>query len=138
MSDYNNSDYDYGSNYGRYEYGRNKSFQRDLNEMRRLANLLDEAVKIPIINYRVGLDGLLGLVPVIGDFSGFAISSYIIFKAYNMGVPREKVSRMVFNSLVDVLVGSIPLIGDIFDLFWKSNKRNMKIVERHFASYSAT
>ena len=124
--------------YGGYNYGNTKSFERDMSEVRRLAHLLDEAVKIPIINYRVGLDGLLGIVPVIGDFSGFAISSYIIFKAHNMGVPREKVSRMVFNSVVDVLVGSIPLIGDVFDLFWKSNKRNLRIVERHFASYSAT
>ena len=132
------SDNNYGGNYGSYDYGNDKSLERDLNEMRRLSTLLDEAVKIPVINYRVGLDALLGLVPVIGDFSGFAISSYIIFKAHNMGVPREKVSRMVFNSLVDVFVGSIPLVGDIFDVFWKSNKRNMKIVERHFASYSAT
>ena len=132
------SDNNYGGNYGSYNYGNDKSLERDLNEMRRLSTLLDEAVKIPVINYRVGLDALLGLVPVIGDFSGFAISSYIIFKAHNMGVPREKVSRMVFNSLVDVFVGSIPLVGDIFDVFWKSNKRNMKIVERHFASYSAT
>ncbi len=137
MSDYYNNDNTSG-NYGSYDYGNEKSFQRDLNEMRRLAELLDEAIKIPVVNYRVGLDALLGLVPVIGDFSGFAISSYIIFKAHNMGVPREKVSRMVFNSLVDVLVGSIPLVGDIFDLFWKSNKRNLRIVERHFASYSAT
>ena len=136
MSDYY-SDNTTG-NYGSYDYGNNKSLERDLNEMRRLSTLLDEAVKIPVIGYRVGLDALLGLVPVIGDFSGFAISSYIIFKAHNMGVPREKVSRMVFNSLVDVFVGSIPLVGDIFDVFWKSNKRNMRIVERHFASYSAT
>ena len=136
MSDYYNDDF--SASYGGYDYGRSKSFQRDLNELRRLAELLDEAVKIPVIGYRVGLDALLGLVPVIGDFSGFAISSYIIFKAHNMGVPREKVSRMVFNSLVDVFVGSIPVVGDIFDVFWKSNKRNMKIVERHFASYSAT
>ena len=124
--------------YGGYNYGNTKSFERDMSEVRRLAHLLDEAVKIPIINYRVGLDGLLGIVPVIGDFSGFAISSYIIFKAHNMGVPRQKVSRMIFNSVVDVLVGSIPLVGDIFDLFWKSNKRNVRIIERHFASYSAT
>ena len=136
MSDY--YDDDFSASYGGYDYGRSKSFQRDLNELRRLAELLDEAVKIPVIGYRVGLDALLGLVPVIGDFSGFAISSYIIFKAHNMGVPREKVSRMVFNSLVDVFVGSIPVVGDLFDVFWKSNKRNMKIVERHFASYSAT
>ena len=124
--------------YGGHNYGNTKSFERDLQEVRRLAHLLDEAVKIPVINYRVGLDGLLGIVPVIGDFSGFAISSYIIFKAHNMGVPRQKVSRMIFNSVVDVLVGSIPLVGDIFDLFWKSNKRNVRIIERHFASYSAT
>lgn len=137
MSDYYNDD-SYSGSYGSYDYGNEKSFQRDLNEIRRLAELLDEAIKIPVINYRIGLDGLLGLVPVLGDFSGFAISSYIIFKAHNMGVPREKVSRMVFNSLVDVLVGSIPFVGDIFDFFWKSNKRNLRIVERHFASYSAT
>ena len=134
MSDYDNYSDDSSQRYGSYDYGNTKSHERDLNELRRLANLLDEAFKIPIINYRVGIDGILGLVPVIGDFSGFAISSYIIFKAYNMGVPRETVSRMVFNSLLDVFIGSIPLLGDLFDLVWKSNKRNLRLVEQHFGA----
>ena len=134
MSDYDNYSDDSNHRYGSYGYGNNKSHERDLNELRRLANLLDEAFKIPIINYRVGIDGLLGLVPVLGDFSGFAISSYIIFKAYNMGVPRETVSRMIFNSLLDVFIGSIPLLGDLFDFVWKSNKRNLRLVEQHFGA----
>ena len=105
--------------------------KRELLELRRFANLLDEAFRIPIIGYRVGLEPLIGLVPVIGDFSGFVLSGYLILRAARLGVPRETIVRMVVNALLDAIIGSIPVVGDVFDFFWKVNKRNLRLVERH-------
>lgn len=104
---------------------------RELHELRRFAHLLDEAIRIPIIGYRIGLEPILGLVPVVGDLSGFAVSGYLIFRAARLGLPREIVSRMIFNAVLDAAIGSIPIVGDLFDFFWKVNKRNMRLVERH-------
>ncbi len=106
---------------------------RELHELRRFAHLLDEAIRIPVIGYRVGLEPILGLIPIIGDLSGFAVSSYFIFRAARLGVPRKIVSRMVYNAVLDAAIGSIPIVGDLFDFFWKVNKRNLRLVERHFA-----
>ncbi len=103
----------------------------DLHELRRFAHLLDEAIRIPVIGYRIGLEPILGLVPVVGDLSGFAVSGYLIFRATRLGLPREIVSRMIFNAVLDAAIGSIPIVGDVFDFFWKVNKRNMRLVERH-------
>ena len=106
---------------------------RELRELRRFAHLLDEAFRIPVIGYRVGLEPILGLVPVIGDVSGFLVSGYLIYRAARLGLPREIVSRMVYNAVLDAVIGSIPIVGDLFDFFWKVNKRNLRLVERHFA-----
>ena len=109
---------------------------RELEELRRFARLLDEAFKIPIINYRVGLEPILGLIPVLGDFSGFLLSGYLIVRAARLGLPRELVVRMVVNALLDAVIGSIPVVGDIFDFFWKVNKRNLRLVERYLGAYA--
>ena len=109
---------------------------RELEELRRFARLLDEAFKIPIINYRVGLEPILGLIPVLGDFSGFLLSGYLIVLAARLGLPRELVVRMVVNALLDAAIGSIPVVGDIFDFFWKVNKRNLRLVERYLGAYA--
>jgi hypothetical protein len=105
-----------------------------LNEIRHLSYLLDEVFRIPVINYRVGLDAALGLVPVIGDFCGMGISGYIIFKAVQLGVPRHIIGRMITNVLLDAVVGSIPLIGTLFDAVWKANKRNVRLIEQYLLS----
>ena len=107
---------------------------RELLELRRFANLLDEAFRIPIIGYRVGLEPLLGLVPVVGDVSGFILSGYLIVRAARLGLPRELVVRMVTNALLDAAIGSIPVVGDVFDFFWKVNKRNLRLVERYLGA----
>ena len=109
---------------------------RELEDLRRFARLLDEAFKIPIINYRVGLEPILGLIPVLGDFSGFLLSGYLIVRAARLGLPRELVVRMVVNALLDAVIGSIPVVGDIFDFFWKVNKRNLRLVERYLGAYA--
>lgn len=107
---------------------------RELEELRRFARLLDEAFKIPILNYRVGLEPILGLVPVLGDVSGFLLSGYLIVLAARLGLPRELVVRMVVNALLDAAIGSIPVVGDVFDFFWKVNKRNLRLVERYLGA----
>ena len=108
---------------------------RELDELRRFARLLDEAFRIPVIGYRVGLEPLLGLVPVIGDFSGFVLSGYLIVRAARLGLPRDLIVRMVVNALLDASIGSIPVVGDVFDFFWKVNKRNLRILERHLLAH---
>ena len=110
------------------------NYTQELRELRRFAHLLDEAFRIPIIGYRVGLEPILGLVPVIGDISGFLISGYLIVRAARLGLPRALVSRMILNAVLDASIGSIPIVGDIFDFFWKVNKRNIRLVERHLAA----
>lgn len=104
---------------------------RELAELKRFANLLDEAFRIPVIGYRVGLEPLIGLVPIVGDFSGFILSGYLIVRAGRLGVPRALLGKMVFNALLDAAIGSIPVVGDVFDFFWKVNKRNLRLLERH-------
>lgn len=121
------------SKYRRPDGGGRADVARELYELRRFAHLLDEAIRIPVIGYRVGLEPILGLIPIIGDLSGFAVSGYFIFRAARLGVPRKIVSRMVYNAVLDAAIGSIPIVGDLFDFFWKVNKRNLRLVERHFA-----
>ncbi len=99
--------------------------------METLANLLDSAVVIPGTNQRIGLDALIGLVPGIGDLVSAALSSYIIWEARQLGLPRWKIARMIGNLAVDTAIGAIPVAGDVFDVFFRANKRNMRIVREH-------
>ncbi|MEZ0169767.1 DUF4112 domain-containing protein [Microvirga sp. TS319] len=96
-----------------------------------LAKLLDSAIVIPGLNRRVGLDALLGLVPVVGDAVSAALASYIIWEARQLGLPRWKIARMVGNVAVDTALGAIPLAGDVFDVFFKANERNLRIINDH-------
>ncbi len=121
---------DYGPRGGTFR----ADYARELRELRRFAHLLDEAFRIPVIGYRVGLEPILGLVPIIGDVSGFLLSGYLIVRAARLGLPRALVSKMIFNAVLDASIGSIPIVGDIFDFFWKVNKRNMRLVERYLAA----
>lgn len=102
-----------------------------LRRMRQLSQLLDGAIAIPGTKQRIGIDPILGLIPGGGDTVSAALSGYIIVEAARMGVPREALMRMVGNLLLDTVVGSVPVVGDIFDVVSKANFRNMKIVESH-------
>ena len=86
--------------------------QRRFRRLRSLAHLLDNAIEIPIIRYRVGLDPLLGLLPVGGDVVGFVLSLYVIVEAARLGVSQETMTRMVGNIAIDSLVGTVPVAGD--------------------------
>lgn len=99
------------------------------------AHLMDTAFVIPGINRRVGLDAVIGLVPVIGDVAGMLLSSYIIFEARRLGVPRWLIGRMALNVAFDGAIGSVPLAGDIFDAAFKANRRNVRLLRRHLEKH---
>lgn len=105
----------------------------DLARLRRLATLMDNAHRLPVLGVRVGWDAILGLVPVVGDALALAPSAYIIKEAHRMGVPATGLARMGVNSAIDFAIGSIPLVGDIFDIGWKSKTRNVNLLEAHLA-----
>lgn len=96
-----------------------------------MERLLERSFTIPGINRPVGLDAIAGLVPVVGDFVTAAMGAYIIWEANNLGLPKWKLWRMAGNVLFDSAVGAVPVAGDVFDLLFRSNTRNLKIVKRH-------
>lgn len=97
----------------------------------RIARLMDEAFQIPGTNFRVGWDSIAGLIPGIGDVATAVISGFIIQEARRMGVPRRTLLRMISNVGVDVLAGTVPLAGDLFDAAWKSNRKNVDLLRKH-------
>jgi len=99
-----------------------------------LARLMDSAFVIPGLNRRIGLDAVLGLVPGVGDALSAALASYIIWEARQLGLPRWKIARMVANVAVDTALGAIPLAGDVFDVFFKANERNLRIIHDHLGT----
>ncbi|HOX26916.1 MAG TPA: DUF4112 domain-containing protein [Candidatus Krumholzibacteria bacterium] len=94
------------------------------------ARLLDSAVKLPLIG-RVGFDALIGLAPVAGDIVGKLFALSIIANASQLGAPRRLVWRMIGNSAFDLAIGAIPVIGDAFDVFFRANNRNIRLLRRH-------
>ncbi len=112
------------------------SFQapEELLQAQALANLLDYAVRIPVIGIRVGLDSLVGLIPVLGDGIMFFASMRILYLGYKMNLPKPLLGNMLRNSVFDMLLGFIPLVGDIFDLFFKANIKNVRIMEQYWVS----
>lgn len=95
------------------------------------AHLLDDIFRIPGTSIRLGLDGLIGLIPGLGDVLAGIASFVLIFAAWVRGVPYVTLVRMMFNLALDVLIGAIPLFGDVFDIAWKANRRNYRLLTRH-------
>jgi hypothetical protein len=102
-----------------------------LKRLRQMSRLLDNIVTIPGTQVGIGLDPIIGLIPIGGDFLGVMLSSYIILEAARLGASRATLGRMVLNIIVDGLVGSIPLLGDFFDFAWTANTHNIKLLEEH-------
>lgn len=109
-----------------------------LAQARALAKLLDRAVRIPGTNIRFGLDAVLGLIPGGGDVAGAVFSTWLIMLGAQMGLPRHVIARMVANVAIDTFGGSVPIIGDLFDVAWKSNSRNLELLEQFAGSPSGT
>lgn len=107
-----------------------KALQQRLNT---LAWWLDDRFRVPFTQRRIGLDGLVGLLPGVGDAATTAVSAYLILEARRLGVPKRQLARMLWNLAVDGVVGSVPLVGDLFDLGWKANRRNIRLLNEHLA-----
>ena len=111
-----------------------KDSKGNLERLRSLSYLLDEAIPIPGTSYRIGIDPLIGLFPGAGDYLSAAFSAYIILESAKMGASKATLSRMLMNVVVDTLVGNIPLLGDFFDATWKGNSKNMELLENYINS----
>ena len=105
-----------------------------LHRLRKISHLLDNAIPVPGTKYRFGLDPILGLLPGGGDTIGGLMSVYIVFEGMRMGVPAKTIGRMGFNIVFDLLTGTVPVLGDLFDLGWKANSRNVALLEQHIAA----
>lgn len=93
--------------------------------------ILERSFTIPGINRPIGLDAIVGLVPVVGDVISGLMGAYLIWEARNLGMPKWKIWRMVGNLGIDTTLGAIPLVGDAFDLLFRSNTRNLRIIKKH-------
>jgi hypothetical protein len=102
---------------------------KKLQRLKSLSRLLDSIIPLPG-GYRIGIDGLLGLIPGIGDIAGGVASSYIIIESARLGASTTTLLRMVFNVLVESIIGLIPFLGDLFDFVWKANEKNTALMEK--------
>jgi len=105
---------------------------RRLRRLNATARLMDTALRIPGTSIRFGADSVLGLLPVVGDASGALIGLAIVNEARRLGVPRHTIVRMLYNLGIDATVGTVPVLGDVFDLYFKSHKRNIRLILDHF------
>jgi hypothetical protein len=103
----------------------------DLVALRRFAFVMDEAFTIPGTRFHIGADALLGLIPGIGDIIGGVLSTWIIAGALRHRVPSPIIVRMVWNIALDLLLGAVPLAGDVFDFLFEENMKNMRLLEKH-------
>lgn len=109
-----------------------------LGRIRTLARMLDSAVAIPGTKIRLGADSILGLIPVVGDLGGAALSGYIVLASARLGAPASTLLRMLINIAIDTVVGSVPVLGDMFDVGWRANMRNADLLEAHLGGSAQT
>ena len=102
-----------------------------MQRLRQLGRVLDSAIGIPGTKFRVGLDPIIGLIPGGGDTVGMILSSFIVLEGARLGASKSTLSTMAFNILLETIAGTLPVVGDIFDVTWKSNLRNIDLLEEH-------
>ena len=103
--------------------------EEKLLRLKLLSERLDNSIKIPGTNQKIGIDAIIGIIPILGDFIGAIFSTYILYSGIKMGVSSKIVKKMAANIAIEFVIGSIPIIGDIFDALWKANKRNVELIE---------
>ncbi|WP_339749251.1 DUF4112 domain-containing protein [uncultured Maricaulis sp.] len=108
----------------------NENGARELARLESLADWLDTRFRIPGTSIRFGLDGLIGLVPGLGDLAMLAPAFYLIARAAGLGAPLHVLARMLINTTLDLVIGAIPILGDIFDVAFKANRRNAALLAR--------
>jgi hypothetical protein len=96
--------------------------------------VLDAQWSIPGTRYRVGLDGLVGLIPGVGDAAGALLSTYILYEALRLGAPRRVLLRMAANIALESVVGAFPVVGDLFDVAWQANTKNVALLQAALAA----
>ena len=101
-------------------------------ELQKLSVLLDSQFQLPF-GWRIGWDGILGLIPGLGDFATNIMSFYILYKAALLGCPPAVIARMGLNLLIDNVIDTIPLIGNLFDFVWKANLKNVQLMENYLS-----
>jgi len=102
-----------------------------MRRLRRLSYLLDDVIRIPGTPYRIGIDPLLDVLPIGGDFLGTAFSVYIVLEAARLGVPRAALVQMVVNILLDTVISTVPVLGTVVDATWKANRKNIALLQEH-------
>jgi hypothetical protein len=107
---------------------------RRADNLRALARMLDSAVRIPGTGIRIGADSIFGLVPVVGDIAGAALSGYIVLTSARLGASPSTLVRMLINIGIDTVVGAVPVIGDMFDVGWRANMRNVELLDLHLGA----
>ena len=95
---------------------------------------MDGLIRIPGTRFRLGLNSLIGLPPGAGDAMLVAISLWIVWEGAKLDLPREKIVRMLTNVAIEAALGTVPVLGDVFDVVWKANLRNLAIIEEHLAA----
>lgn len=110
---------------------RSERFHAAERRIGRVTHLLDELVEVPGTSLRVGLDPVIGLIPVVGDAVAAAVGIWVIGEAARFGIPRLVLGRMVVNLVLDLGIGAIPLLGDVYDVAMRSNTRNLELFRRH-------
>jgi hypothetical protein len=103
-----------------------------IERLRRLAWVIDAIARVPGTRFRFGLNSIIGLAPGAGDAALTLISLYIVYEAMRLGLPRAKIVRMLGNVAVEAAFGAVPLLGDLLDMVWKANLRNVDIIDEHF------
>ena len=103
-----------------------------IDQIDRLSRLLDSAFAIPGTRIRFGVEALLRAIPGIGDVAASALSRWVLYEAWRLGVPRSLLVRMIANVLVEGIAGAVPVAGDLFDIAWRANRRNVRLLREHF------
>ena len=117
----------------RYRDDTSFSQRAAMDRLDRLAMLFDTAFVVPGTNIRFGVESIIRLVPGIGDFAASALSCYLLFEAHSLGVPKHVFARLLAIVVLEGIVGTVPLVGDAFDVAFRANRRNVRILREYFA-----
>ena len=113
-------------------FSETRSLRDSLQRLDALSKLLDVAFLIPGTNIRFGVEAILRLVPGIGDAGASALSLYVLYEAHRLGIPKALMGRMIANVVVEGVAGAVPVIGDLFDVGWRANRRNVTLLRAYF------